>query len=94
MDETKKLSLRQVFHKQGNLHQLVMLTVGLISKYLKKILKEEDIPTKIKAILEESSSELDKAELTTFQADKLRKKIKDIVYQRMNPDEIEVDIKE
>jgi hypothetical protein len=94
MREPKRLSLRQVFHKQGNLHQLVMLTVALIGKYLKNILEQEELRQEVKAVLQESACQLQKAEEITLKADELRSKIKEIVYQKINPDQIEVDIKE
>ncbi len=92
MDKSKKLSVRQAFHKQGNLHQIAIINALTAREYFKIILEQEDIPEKTKQAAQKCLKSLDRAEKVTLEADYLRKSLKDIVYAKFDPDEIMIDI--
>lgn len=88
----KKLSLRDLIHLLGSKHQVFLLGSGMIQECLKNILDKQGVPLECKETIEKAICDLNTIGKTSKEADVLLNKIKDIVYKKVNPDKIKVEI--
>jgi hypothetical protein len=91
MPEQKKLSLRDLFHILGSKHFVCLLGSGMIRANLEGLLLNQEIPSESKDVIKKAMGDLDRIENASREADKLLDKIKKMVYDRLNPDEIKDD---
>jgi hypothetical protein len=88
MPEHKKLSLRDLFHILGSKHYVGLLGSGVIKEHLQNLLDNQEIPLEYRHQLQKAIRDLERIENASREADKLLDKIKEMVYEKLNPDEL------
>ncbi|MFH1768032.1 MAG: hypothetical protein ABH858_02585 [Candidatus Omnitrophota bacterium] len=84
----RKRTLRDMFHVTANKMYIPTMAAVFIRQMLIEDFKDVDLPAEKREVLDKIISDLGKAEKKGLVADKMFKTIKDIVYERINPDEI------
>lgn len=88
----EKVTLREALHKLGNKHHLLILVPGLLRAKLEQIMEKHSINRDVSDDFNAVLDKLKDLETIGKEADRLLKKIKQPVYERINPDEVTLDI--
>lgn len=88
----KKINLRKALHTLGNRHHIALLVPGFVRRALEICLKNEEVPAGLRQKLEKILVDLSNLESTAKEADILLKQIKQVLYAKLEPDKILIEI--
>jgi len=91
-NKKETVSLRKALHTLGNRHHIGILVPGFIRQALEICLKNRQLPGEVKRKLEKILTDLANLETAGREADILLKQIKQVLYDKLDPDSVLIEI--
>jgi hypothetical protein len=87
----KGTTLRQVVHEINNRNNLVIMVSGLLKEAAQAIIKDKKSPAEIKQFIQRVIDDSSDIEDAGKNADELLKKVRTVVYNKINADDMTVE---
>jgi len=93
-NKKQTVSLRKALHTLGNRHHIALLVPGFIRQALETCLRNEKLPLDVRQKLEKILIDLRNLESAGKEADVLLKQIKQVLYNKLDPDKLLIEIED